>query len=155
MDNIRQIVKTVCKALNNNQVEYITIGGFAVIYHGYLRGTADLDFWYRPTLHNFHQIIKALDELNIDTQELKSIVFDPKKTYLRIPALGFRTEFLPVIEGLQFDQAIKESKIQKIDEVEIRILSFEDLIKSKTKANRLKDLLDIEELQKRKKMKDN
>jgi hypothetical protein len=40
---------------------------------------ADLDFWYKPTNENFQRLILALDELKIDTSELKELVFDKKK----------------------------------------------------------------------------
>ncbi|HKZ36025.1 MAG TPA: hypothetical protein VJ184_00140 [Chryseolinea sp.] len=55
------------------------IGGVAVIYHGYTRSTADLDFWYNPTVTNFHKIINALKEYGIDVADLEKVVFDPKK----------------------------------------------------------------------------
>jgi hypothetical protein len=55
---------------------------------------ADLDFWYKPTNENFQRLILALDELKIDTSGLKELVFDPKKTFLRVPHEGFHTDFL-------------------------------------------------------------
>lgn len=33
------------KALNDNKVEYVLVGGMAVILHGYVRGTGDMDVW--------------------------------------------------------------------------------------------------------------
>lgn len=33
------------QALNNNEVEYLLVGGYAVILHGYSRVTADMDVW--------------------------------------------------------------------------------------------------------------
>ncbi|SFQ33436.1 hypothetical protein [Parafilimonas terrae] len=32
-------------ALNNNQVKYSLVGGFAVILHGHSRVTGDMDIW--------------------------------------------------------------------------------------------------------------
>lgn len=37
------------KALNNNQVDYILLGGYAVIIHGYARTTGDIDIWVKRT----------------------------------------------------------------------------------------------------------
>ncbi len=31
------------QSLNSNNVEYILVGGYAVILHGYIRSTADMD----------------------------------------------------------------------------------------------------------------
>jgi hypothetical protein len=36
----------------------------------------DLDFRYNPAIANFEKIIGALDELNVDTGELRKLVFD-------------------------------------------------------------------------------
>lgn len=33
------------KLLNENQVEYLLIGGYAVAHHGYVRTTADMNVW--------------------------------------------------------------------------------------------------------------
>lgn len=36
-------------ALQDCEVEYILVGGYAVIYHGYNRTTGELDVWVNPT----------------------------------------------------------------------------------------------------------
>ena len=36
------------KLLNDHNVEYLLVGGFAVAVHGYPRATADMDVWIRP-----------------------------------------------------------------------------------------------------------
>jgi hypothetical protein len=33
------------KALNNQNVRYMLVGGFSVILHGYSRTTGDMDIW--------------------------------------------------------------------------------------------------------------
>jgi len=155
MTEIKQAVKSICELLNKHQVEYIIIGGFAVIYHGYPRSTADLDFWYAPTTENFIRLIAAFQEHGVDTSDLKTIVFDPDKTYLRIPALGFRTEFLPSLPGFKsFYEVKKRADRILLDEVPVSIISYEDLLKNKSTVGRLKDQLDIEELKKRKENRD-
>ncbi|HET8804029.1 MAG TPA: hypothetical protein VFM72_05570, partial [Aequorivita sp.] len=50
-----------------------------------------------------------------------------------------------------FAKAFEEAVIVKKNGLEWRVLSFEDLITSKIKAGRPKDLLDIQELQRAKK----
>ena len=53
----------------------------------------------------------ALDELKIDTSDLKELVFDPKKTFLRVPHEGFHTDFLPEMKGLApFSECKKNAK---------------------------------------------
>ncbi|MEQ9591067.1 MAG: nucleotidyltransferase [Cyclobacteriaceae bacterium] len=151
-NQIRELLRRTCELLNKHQVEYILSGGVAVGFHGYPRSTADIDFWYNPTISNFHRIISALKEYGVDTDDLTNIVFDPAKTYLRVPQLGFRTEFLPQIPGIDsFSMALKNASQTTLDGVNVFILGYEDLIKNKAKLARKIDLNDIEELKKRNK----
>lgn len=36
----------------------------------------DLDFWYKPTIENFENLIRALNELQVDVMDLKKIVIE-------------------------------------------------------------------------------
>jgi hypothetical protein len=42
----------LCKSLDAHRVEYLLVGGQAVVAHGYPRLTKDLDLWVRPTADN-------------------------------------------------------------------------------------------------------
>lgn len=33
------------RSLNSSGVEYLLIGGYAIIYHGFYRSTGDIDVW--------------------------------------------------------------------------------------------------------------
>lgn len=63
---MKEALVLICSLLNKHDVDYLVIGGVAVIFHGYTRATGDLDFWYKPSLDNFHKIIKAFKEYGID-----------------------------------------------------------------------------------------
>jgi hypothetical protein len=39
--------KEFLQLLNDQQVEYLLVGGYAVAYYGYPRATGDIDFWLR------------------------------------------------------------------------------------------------------------
>lgn len=157
-NQLRKALQQTCKALNKYDVKFIIIGGVAVGFHGYQRISGgynpnypefvhDIDFWYEPTISNFHKLIQALDEMQIDTSTLNSIVFDPKKTYLRIPHHNFKTEFLPQISGLEsFSKSYETAKKIELDGNTLFIISYKDLIKNKEEVNRDIDRRDIKEL---------
>lgn len=150
---MKETLVEICSLLNKHEVDYLLIGGVAVVFHGYTRSTADLDFWYNPTLTNFHKIINAIKEYGIEVSELEKIVFDPRKTFLRFPTSVFQTEFLPTIPGdISFKAAKENAEVLTINNTQVFVIGYEDLIKNKTSTNRLKDQADIEELAKRKKM---
>src|SRR6218665_21427 len=103
-NTVREALPKVCFVLNKNGAEYIIVGGAAVGYYGYNRISGaslhnpemktDLDFWYKPTNENYLSILASLDELGIDVSSLRSVVFDPQKTFLKIPHSNLHTDFL-------------------------------------------------------------
>ncbi|MEL6717672.1 MAG: hypothetical protein AAFO82_07160 [Bacteroidota bacterium] len=52
-------------ALNKNEVEYILIGGYAVILYGYRRTTGDLDIWVNRTEENYDKIVNAFHDFGM------------------------------------------------------------------------------------------
>jgi hypothetical protein len=53
----------VCRSLNEQGAKYLVVGGFAVIQHGYLRTTGDIDLLFEDPLENQARIKKALEIL--------------------------------------------------------------------------------------------
>lgn len=47
------------KLFNQFKVDYILVGGYAVIFHGYNRTTGDLDVWVKPTVNNYRKMLLA------------------------------------------------------------------------------------------------
>lgn len=156
MDKVfEKALAQVCRALNEHHVAYLTIGGLAVAAHGYVKSTADFDFWYEPTISNYTNILSALKSLEVDVSRLDDHVFDPEKTYLRIPFEGIPIEFLPKMVGLDsFREAKGRAEIIKVLDTGIPVMSRDDLILNKSRLGRTRDLLDVEELMKRRKGRD-
>ncbi|MFZ1806386.1 MAG: hypothetical protein WAU36_04145 [Cyclobacteriaceae bacterium] len=161
-NEIRESLQKVCATLNKHEVEYIVVGGVAVGYHGYKRisGTlfqkpeikTDLDFWYKPTTQNFTNLIKALREIGVKDESLDKIIFDPKKTFLKIPHATFHTDFLPQMAGLNsFSESMLSSSKEILDGNKLFILSYPDLILNKRAVGRNIDNEDIQALKKVKK----
>ena len=52
--------------LNQNKVEYLVVGGYAVNYYGYSRTTGDIDLWIRPDNDkNKKKIIYTFIKINV------------------------------------------------------------------------------------------
>lgn len=60
-DLFNQDFQEFIEALNIVKVEYILVGGYAVILHGYIRSTADMDVWVNKTSDNYVRLRKAFD----------------------------------------------------------------------------------------------
>jgi hypothetical protein len=47
------------KSMLQHDVNFLLVGGYAVIYHGYKRTTGDMDLWIEPDNNNKLKLIKV------------------------------------------------------------------------------------------------
>lgn len=137
-------------ALADNQVDFILIGGYAVIYHGYVRTTGDMDVWVRPTNENKEKLLEAFRKLGFDPEGIKQLekLDFTSVVVFHIGVEPERIDFLSKVEGLNFDEAFRQKEILNIKAHQIPILRLDDLIVNKLLTNRLKDKADVENLTK-------
>ncbi len=57
--------------LSKHNVRYIITGGYAVVYHGYVRSTNDIDIWIDIRKDNIKKVIKALDEFGFSSLNIR------------------------------------------------------------------------------------
>ncbi len=137
-------------ALLDHQVDFLLIGGYAVIFHGYVRTTGDMDIWIRPTNENKKKLLGVLAKMDFDAE---SIVMLDRLDFTEVVVFHIgmepeRIDFLSKVQGLDFESAFAQKVTLRIDNYEIPFLRLDDLIVSKLFANRLKDQADVENLKK-------
>ena len=149
-DLFNQDFRDFLKALNERNVEYILVGGMAVILHGYVRTTGDMDVWVNRTKENYQKIAQAFDDF-------KMPVFDMTETNFlsdRFDVWSFgvspvKIELMTAVKGLNFDEAFNDAQFYTEEDISIRFLHLNSLIQSKKASGRHKDLDDIEQLGKK------
>jgi len=137
-------------ALLDHQVDFLLIGGYAVIFHGYVRTTGDMDIWIQPTNENKKKLLGVLAKMDFDAE---SIVMLDRLDFTEVVVFHIgmepeRIDFLSKVQGLDFESAFAQKVTLRIDNYEIPFLRLDDLIVSKLFANRLKDQADVENLKK-------
>jgi hypothetical protein len=148
-DDFRDFIK----ALNDSKVEYLLVGGYSVIIHGYSRNTGDMDLWVKPTSENYSKLKKAFDIFGMPVFDmvlskfLDTANFDVF-TFGRSPS---SIEILTKVKGLNFEEAYSQSIFYEDEDLIIRLIHFDDLIKAKKAAGRARDLNDLEQLKKKNK----
>lgn len=136
-------------ALNDHAVEYILVGGFSVIIHGYSRTTGDMDIWVKKTKENYYRLVMAFNQFGMPLFDMSEGNFLNHPdwnvfSYGRSPvAIDIMTE----VKGLDFDLAFEKSKIYDDGGLQIRTLHKNDLIVAKNASKRSKDLDDLENLE--------
>ncbi|MCI0489262.1 MAG: hypothetical protein L0229_21935 [Blastocatellia bacterium] len=59
---MNQDFKELLDLFNDEKVEYLVVGGYAVIKHSEPRYTKDLDVWVNPTMENAKRVFSALQK---------------------------------------------------------------------------------------------
>ena len=137
--------KEFIELLNKNNVRYIVIGGYAVVYHGYVRSTNDIDIWIDIHEDNIKNLIKVLDEFGFSSLNIKKGDFLPNQ----IIQLGHppnRIDLITTPAGIEFETCYESKEQVSIDDTSVNFIDLENLIKAKKASNRTRDLADIEEL---------
>jgi len=144
-------ILTIWKSFYNNNVKYVTIGGFAVNIYGYIRNTGDLDVLIEDSITNRKNLRKAFVEIGIgDFETIETMQFVPGWTDFTIN-FGLRLDIMTSVKGLEdvtFEELLDRATVVQMDGILVNFIDYQSLIISKKAANRLKDQLDIEELNK-------
>ena len=138
-------------ALIKHKVNFILIGGYAVIHYGYDRNTGDMDIWLQTGNENRDKLIAALSDFGVIEEHLNTI---KKMDFTNpLPVLFFgqtprKIDFITKISNITFEEAIKEVNYINLEDVNVPVIHYNHLILSKLTSSRMKDKADIEELEK-------
>ena len=138
--------KEFLQSLNDRDVAYLLIGGYAVGYYGYVRATADMDVWIASTEENAKRITEALRDFGFDSPALKEALFLESGNIVRMGLPPFRIEVLTSIDGVDFMECEKHRVLDTIDGITVPLISLEHLKANKRASGRLKGLTDLEHL---------
>ncbi len=148
MDIFNEDFANFIRCLNKHYVEYMLVGGYAVILRGYSRSTGDMDIWVNKTEPNFIQLQKAITEFGLPLAAIpKEQFFSTDYDVFSFGRPPYAIEIMTALKGVDFVEAFTKATIQKVDTIEIRVIHLNQLIQAKKAAGRYKDLNDIENLE--------
>ena len=136
--------------LNKNNVSYLLVGGMAVILHGYVLTTGDMDIWVKKTSENYQLILKAFRDFGMSFFDMTEKKFLDKKfdvwSFGREPV---KIDLMTEVKGLDFDEAFSKAQYYTEGNVTVRFLHINTLIDAKKASGRHRDIDDIEQLTKK------
>ena len=83
-------------------VEYVVVGGYAVIAHGFPRTTGDLDVWVRPTAANARCVVQALARFGYSQGEFEEADFRLVPNFLSFNSEGAWIDLMTDVLGVSF-----------------------------------------------------
>jgi hypothetical protein len=149
-------IEKVCRCLENHQIPYAVVGGYAVALHGAVRGTVDIDIVLQLTEAAFTSVEAALKSIGLESRlPLKALdVFRFREEYIQnrnLIAWSFYNPLNPfeVVDIIITEDLAKASVVEKIvGTTKIKVLSKSSIIKMKSQSGRPQDLEDVEALKK-------
>lgn len=129
--------------LKNEGVEFLVVGAFALAAHGFPRATGDIDIWVGCDRYNAQKILRALAAFGAPLSGMSVDDFTSPDQILQLGVEPNRIDLLTSIDGVEFAEAFKHRVKVSIDELEVNVLSKQDLLTNKRAAGRVKDAADI------------
>ena len=155
-------VVAIVEALNAADVRYLIVGGLAVVAHGHVRFTADLDLVLDMAPENLHAAMGALDGLGYRPRAPVPIrdYADPSKREEWIRAKGLtvfslwsaahaatEVDLFVTSPFADFAAAYARAARREISSgIAAPFVSLDDLVALKRAAGRPQDLADVEQL---------
>ncbi len=145
--------RRIFEALARHGVDYIVIGGVAVIAHGHTRNTRDVDLMAAPHRANLERLAAVFRELHarlsgVDAHLLDIDVHDPN-TLAGGASFTMETDaggldYLNDVPGAApYDELRERALVVELDGLSIPVVGLDDLIRMKERSGRPQDLSDI------------
>jgi hypothetical protein len=138
--------KEFFQLLNENNVQYLIVGGYAVAYHGHPRYTKDIDVWIWIDPDNARRVVKTLVDFGFESLGLKEGDFLESDTVIQLGYAPNRIDLIMGVLGVEFRECYAKKAETEIDGVKLFFIDLENLKRSKKATGRLQDLADLENL---------
>lgn len=134
--------------LKRNKVRYVLVGGFAVIYYGYVRMTQDMDVLIEPTRENAMKMMNVLQEFGFGAVGFSQSIFEKEGMAIHLGAEPNRIDILTSLKGVSNSTIFLNLKRIRYKGLLLNVISLKDLLACKRHSDRAKDLADVEVLEK-------
>jgi hypothetical protein len=145
------------RSLSDHNVRYIMVGGFATRFHGFNRNTDDLDIWLDDNLQNRRNLRESFIELGYgDFRSIETMDFVPGWTSFYVGNM-IELDIMTQMKGLEnytFAECLDIASIAELEGITVPFLHINQLIANKKAVNRPKDQIDVNELEKIKKFRE-
>lgn len=136
--------------LNGAGVRYVLIGGIALIRHGIVRATRDIDAVFDPDPDNVERIRALVDKWGATRPDGSPVpergIAGDRTIHLSVPH-GDLDLLSEAAAGMAFSDLLERSETRHVDGVEAPICSLADLVAMKRSVGRERDLVDLADLE--------
>jgi hypothetical protein len=138
------------------EVEYLIVGGYAVMRYSEPRYTKDLDLWVASPTEDSARVFRALARFGapLASDGITPGTFAQPGVVYQIGVAPFRVGILTDISGVAFADAWKNRVEDEVFNIPVNFISLGDLIANKRASGRRSDIEQLERIQKEKRRKE-
>jgi predicted nucleotidyltransferase len=141
---LKKLIKKIAKEFEKHKIDYMIIGGQAVLIYGEPRLTKDIDITIGANIDKYWDILNIVQNLNLKIlpKEPYKFVKDTMVLPLLDEKTGFRIDL--IFSSTEYEkEALKRVNKIKIGDTYVNYVSVEDLIIYKIISGRERDLEDL------------
>ena len=133
-------------SLNEHQVAFVLVGGYALAVHGVIRATGDIDFLYRRTKRNVHALMAAMNAFGAPPNVVDEKALMTTGIVTQFGQSPHRIDLLNEIDGVTFPEVWNGATTATVDGQRMRVIGLRELRKNKGATGRRKDQEDLRRL---------
>ncbi|NMM48768.1 hypothetical protein [Marinigracilibium pacificum] len=113
------------------EIDYIVVGGTAMKVYGIEPSSEDLDVLFNPVEANVKKLIKIVHDMGYIEAAFHLMRYN-KPLYLELGYGESKIDLLNETPGLEFTQAFYDANDVLMNNIQVSVLSVEDLLKNKS-----------------------
>ena len=153
-----EIRHKIIDSFNKNKLDYVLVGGAALVVHGIPRGTLDIDVYIVAKAETVNKLFKITEALGLKSKQRAILTIAHSSKLIANQWISFSyggKDILDVFlaEQKEFEKIFKDAKLKRDKDIFIKVASLEDIELMKKASGRPVDIADIELIKETKKIK--
>lgn len=132
--------------LNEHEVAFMIVGGYALAFYGAPRFTGDIDVFVKRDRENAGRIITVLERFGFGTLKLTEEDFLAENNVIQLGLPPVRIDLITSISGVSWKEADASKEPGSYGDVPVYYIGKNQYIANKRATGRVQDIADIEAL---------
>ena len=143
--------RELLQLLNDFDVRYLIVGGYAIMKYTEPRYTKDLDVWVENSAENSSRVFEALKKFGapLESDNITPETFTRSEITYQIGVAPIRIDVLTQITGVEFPAAWKKRVSGTIFGIPVPFISLDHLMTNKQATGRSNDLEQLKHISKK------
>jgi len=143
--------RELLQLLNDFDVRYLIVGGYAIMKYTEPRYTKDLDVWVENSAENSSRVFAALKNFGapLESDNITPETFTRSEITYQIGVAPIRIDVLTQITGVEFSAAWKKRVSGTIFGIPVSFISLDHLMANKQATGRSNDLEQLKQISKK------